>query len=159
MEDAKTPGKEKYEYLACDGGPHIILPMAVSAKWKGHKIIMTNPLDPSTDYGRACAVTGDWGVISVAGSNALVLSDPPMSAFKPDYNESPVDIYVLYAWSSIDLDELLDRCRLTRCRLTTRAPSSCLPETSPVIQFTANCIFPSGQGPIQFSPLFIKGLA
>ena len=109
MKEAKSPGMEKYEYLACDGGPHILMPMPVSAKWKGHKIKLTNPLDPSTDYGRACVVTGKWGIISVAGSNALVLANPPMSACKPDLKEGLIEIFVLQAWSSTNLDELLDR--------------------------------------------------
>jgi hypothetical protein len=100
---------EKYEYLTCDGGPYILMPKAVSAKWKGHKIKLTNPLEPSTDYGRACAVTGKWGIISVAGSNALVLVNPPMSACKPNLKEETIEIYVLQAWSSTNLDELLDR--------------------------------------------------
>lgn len=109
MKEAKSPGMEKYEYLACDGGPHVLLPMVVSAKWKGHKLRLTNPLDPSTDYGRACAVTGKWGIISVAGSNALVLANPPMSACKPGPKEGSIEIYVLQAWSSTNTDELLDR--------------------------------------------------
>ncbi|MGA2557743.1 MAG: Imm21 family immunity protein, partial [Verrucomicrobiota bacterium] len=104
-----TSRNQKYQYLACDAGPHILVPRAVSAKWKGHEINLTNPLDPSTDYGRACAVTGKWGIISVAGSNALVLANPPMSACKPDLKEEPIEIYVLQAWSSTNLDELLDR--------------------------------------------------
>jgi hypothetical protein len=109
MKEAKAPGMEKYEYLACDGGPHILMPNMVSAKWKGYKIRLANPLDPSTDYGRACAVTGKCGVISVGGSNALVLANPPMSACKPDRKGGPIEFYVLEAWSSTNLDDLLDR--------------------------------------------------
>lgn len=44
MKEAKAPGMERYDYLACDGGPHILLPRMVSGKWNGHKIRLANPL-------------------------------------------------------------------------------------------------------------------
>ena len=81
MTPVKTPGMEKFDYLACDGGPHMLLPVALSGQWKG-VTSMLNPLDPKTDYGRACAAveTSQMAVVSVGGGQALVFQDPPLSS-------------------------------------------------------------------------------
>jgi len=108
-DELRIPGMEKYHYRTADGGPHILLPLAVAAKWKGSRINMVNPLDPKTDYGRACSIKGEWELIDVAGMPALVLADPPMSACSRSSGTNELNVFVLHAWEKDDLDSLLDR--------------------------------------------------
>ena len=53
MSSAEKPeGMSKFDYLACDGGPHLVLPKGVSQSWKG----IRSPLDalnPASEYGKA----------------------------------------------------------------------------------------------------------
>jgi hypothetical protein len=101
-------GMEKYEYQCWEGGPRIVLPQSLEASWKGHEMAF-NPLDPSTDYGRACAISGDFGLISVGEGHALVLAgSPPMVAWSPFSTADEIDIVILKEWSDEDLDALVD---------------------------------------------------
>ncbi len=102
-------GMVEFPYLTCDGGPHLILPASVGSRWQGVTSI-ANPLDPSTDYGRACAAiqSARMALIPVGGLQAMVLKDPPMSA----WGKSPegwIDIYCLETWSDQDLDSMIKR--------------------------------------------------
>ena len=89
---------------------------------------MLNPLDPKTDYGRACSIPGKWGLIDVAGSAALVLANPPMSACARVRATNILDILVLQAWDSDDLDSLLDRA-------SAQASSDSFTDTGAILRF------------------------
>jgi hypothetical protein len=107
-----TQAMERYDYFACDGGPHLLLPLALASKWKG----VENPddvLDPSTDYGRACAAS-DAGValLPIGDGHALVLgASPPMTAWAVAPDAKSIDVYILESWATDDLDALVDEVR------------------------------------------------
>ncbi|MCK5272536.1 MAG: hypothetical protein KAJ52_08155 [Sedimentisphaerales bacterium] len=107
--EESTPGMEKYKYLCSDGGPFIVIQNSLSSKWRGHKINMANPLDPKTDYGRACSIKDKWGMITVGMGTALVLADPPMISLGRSEGDKCIDIYVLQMWSNQNLDSLIDQ--------------------------------------------------
>jgi hypothetical protein len=101
-------GMENYRYQCWEGGPHIVLPQSLKSKWKGHQMAF-NPLDPSTDYGRACAVPGDFGLIAIGEGRGLVLAhSPPMVAWSPRSSADAIDLFVLKSWSSDNVDSLID---------------------------------------------------
>jgi immunity protein 21 of polymorphic toxin system len=101
-------GMQKYKYQSWEGGPHIVLPESFKTSWQGHQLAI-NPLDPSTDYGRACAVSGDFGLIPVGKGRALVLAQsPPMVAWSPLSSADAIDLFVLKSWSDLGLDSLID---------------------------------------------------
>src|SRR5579884_1078662 len=94
----KPPGMRRFNYLVCDGGPHLLLPWGLSAHWKG----LTSPgdaLNPASAYGKACAAVAGQrlSLLPVGSGHAIVLQDPPMSA----WGRSPegwIDLYYLEAW-------------------------------------------------------------
>jgi hypothetical protein len=49
----KVPGMSECDYLACDGGPHLVLPGELSRQWKGAGSVSA-VLNPESDYGPAC---------------------------------------------------------------------------------------------------------
>ena len=105
----KVAGMCDFDYLACDGGPHLVLPKELSRQWQGVGPLL-GALSSSGDYGRACAATtnGQMTLISVGQGQAMVLDNPPMSA----WGHSPegwVDIYFLAAWADTNTDLLLKR--------------------------------------------------
>ena len=110
MSPAEKPkGMRKFDYLACDGGPHLVLPKGVSHNWMG----IRSPLDalnPASEYGKACAAVANqrMALIPVGSGQAILLHGPPMSA----WGRSPegwVDLYYLENWTDEDLDALIDR--------------------------------------------------
>ena len=106
-------GTHRYEYLACDGGPHIVLPLALAASWAGLRLEASDVLDPSTDFGRACAVQGDAALIAVGAGYALALgNNPPMTASHALSDGSGIDLVVLQEWHTDDLDSLVDTARI-----------------------------------------------
>ncbi len=105
----KVQGMTDFDYLACDGGPHLILPTGLSSQWKGVRSI-ADVLNPSSDPGRAMAATKNqkMTLIPVGIGQAMVLDNPPLSS----WGHSPegwIDIYYLNGWDSTDLDALLKR--------------------------------------------------
>lgn len=66
-----------YTWTQSNGGPLVLLEAGLLPAWKG----LTNvkdPLDPATDYGRACAVSDYVGVIPLGqGVQAVVLGGDP----------------------------------------------------------------------------------
>jgi hypothetical protein len=103
-----VPRMERYKYQCWEGGPHLLLPDYLRGAWRGHDTGL-RPLDPATDYGRACAVAGEFGLIPVGVGHALVLGqDPPMVAWSPHSPPRVEDIFVLKSWEHTDLDALLD---------------------------------------------------
>jgi hypothetical protein len=105
----KVPGMSDFEYLACDGGPHLVLPKELSRQWKGAGSVLA-VLSKSSDYGRACAAvtTARMALITVGSGQAIVMANPPLSA----WGRSPegwTDIYDLQAWADTNTDALLKR--------------------------------------------------
>lgn len=105
----KTPGMSEFDYLACDGGPHLVLPKELSQQWKGGGSIV-GVLNPLSDYRRACAAitNGYMALISVGNGQAMVLREPPLSS----WGRSPegwVDIYYLESWPDTNTDAVIKR--------------------------------------------------
>jgi hypothetical protein len=103
----KVPGMEKYDYLATDGGPAIVLPVSLSTAWVGYDGI-GNPLAKNHDYGRACAVQDKIDLIKVGSGKALVIQNPPMCAWAKAPAGQGIDIIVLEMWSGDNLDALIE---------------------------------------------------
>ncbi len=100
-------GMKRYEYQCWEGGPQILLPNYLRGRWRGLPL-NADPLDPSTDYGRACALTDDVGLLPVGAGQTLVLGQsPPMVAWSPRSPAGAQDVFILESWM-VDLDALLD---------------------------------------------------
>jgi hypothetical protein len=119
----------RFEYFACDAGPHLVLPVAFAKWWAGADPNAEDPQGPKTDYGRARAAPAPIAPLAVGGGTALVLGHaPPMSAWSPSVEPGDVDLFVLSHWSIRDLDSLLDRAQamptpsLRDTRITWSAP-------------------------------------
>lgn len=96
----------EFHYFACDGGPHLVLPVSARLLWRGVSDCY-DPLDPNTDYARACSVEPPAGLISVGTEQALVLAgSPPMSAWSGATDQGDVFVHVFESWSNPDLDSL-----------------------------------------------------
>lgn len=105
----KAPGMTDFDYLACDGGPHLVLPKELSGQWKGSGSMLA-ALGPSSDVGKAFATDTNlhMALISVGSGQSIVLADPPLSA----WGRSPegwIDIYNLQAWPDMNLDAMVKR--------------------------------------------------
>jgi hypothetical protein len=103
----KPKGMSKFNYLACEGGPHLVLPKSLRSNWQGIRS-PADALNPASEYGKACAAVANqrMATIAVGSGRAILLQDPPMSA----WGRSPegwVDLYYLEAWSDEDLDALI----------------------------------------------------
>ncbi|WP_265595054.1 Imm21 family immunity protein [Haloferula sp. BvORR071] len=96
-------GMSKYQYVACDGGPHTLLAVSTTGDWQGHRMIR------STDYRRASSITGKWDILPVGKGSALIMTGPPISACRLKGDPGPPDIFVLQQMASTSLDDLLDR--------------------------------------------------
>ncbi|MGC4120733.1 MAG: Imm21 family immunity protein [Myxococcales bacterium] len=89
--------ESRTRWIATDGGPLIVLPVAKQMAWRGSFVegedgdfVVDTPggkyafrtdydfENPRTDYERACAVAGLAGALVVDGSMALVLGDEPL---------------------------------------------------------------------------------
>ena len=66
--------------------------------------------DPKSDYGRACAATANAqaGMIPVGSTGALVLADPPMTAWGTSA-DGLLEVYYLESWTGMNLDGLIAR--------------------------------------------------
>ncbi|HZM06800.1 MAG TPA: Imm21 family immunity protein [Candidatus Saccharimonadales bacterium] len=118
-----------FDYLACDGGPHLVLPKELRRQWAGAGSLLA-VLSPSSDYGRACAATTNqqMALISVGSGQAMVLANPPLSA----WGHSPegwIDIYYLEAWADTNTDALLKRAIAS-------TPTSAMTDTGKVMTLT-----------------------
>ena len=126
---SKTPGMTEFEYLACDGGPHLVLPSELSKQWKGggSPLAVLNPL---SDYRRACdAVTNQhMALIRVGSGLAMVLAAPLLSA----WGRSPegwIDIYYLDGWSDTNTDAMVKRA-------VAATPTSAMTDSGKVMTLT-----------------------
>ena len=99
----------KYPYLACDGGPHMLLPVDVAGVWTGAPS-MTAVMNPKSDYGRACAATAStqMAAISVGSGSAIVFASPPMTAWG-NSADGLVEVYYLASWTGMNLDALIGK--------------------------------------------------
>jgi len=106
---AAAAGMSKYPYLAADGGPHMLLPVAVANSWTGAGSV-TAAMSPKSDYGRACAATANvkMTTIPVGTSSAMIFQDPPMTAWGTS-SDGLVEIYYLEDWSTTNLDALISK--------------------------------------------------
>ncbi len=125
----KVPGMADFDYLACDGGPHLVLPKGLSSQWKGVRSI-SEVLNSSSEYGRAIAATANqtMALIPVGSGQAMVLDNPPLSS----WGHSPegwIDIYYLNGWDSTNLDALLKRA-------VTNTPTSAMTDTGKQMTLT-----------------------
>jgi hypothetical protein len=125
----KITGMSEFDYLACDGGPHLVLPKELSRQWKGASSYF-EVLSASSDYGRACAATSGrrMAIIPVGRGQAMVLANPPLSA----WGRSPegwIDIYYLEAWADTNTDALLKRA-------IAATPTSAMTDTGKVMTLT-----------------------
>lgn len=103
-EQTAAAGMTKYNYQCADGGPHIVLPDALRGAWSG------GILPTGGDYGRACAVTGDFGLIPVGEGQGLVLAgSPAMVALARSPDGNGADVFILQSWADMNLDGLVDR--------------------------------------------------
>ena len=59
------------QWLSSTGGPLILLPVSLRQRWGG-------ALGDASHYRLACATTGYAGIISLSGSDLLLLGDEPM---------------------------------------------------------------------------------
>jgi hypothetical protein len=98
---------DRYQYQCSGGGPHIVIPQSQVEFWKGHEF-GDDPLDPATDYGRACAISQDFDLIPVGSGRALVVANPPFVAWSPRSSTDSINLFVLQEWTDTDLDSLLD---------------------------------------------------
>jgi Immunity protein 21 len=123
----KTIGMSEFEYLASDGGPHLVLPKELSGKWKGSSGFLFL-LSSKNDYSRACAATTNqmMALLPVGTGQAIVLGNPPLSA----WGHSPegwVDIYNLQAWADTNIDALI-KCAVSN------TPTSEMKDTGKIIK-------------------------
>jgi hypothetical protein len=93
--------------VTSDGGPHLALPNELSASWKGVDPHKADPVDPTTDYGRACTATEKkrMTLLPVGGGEAIVLQNPPMSA----WGRSPEGWVDLYYLETVGMDAAITR--------------------------------------------------
>lgn len=106
---AKPTGLKEFDYLVCDGGPHLVLPKELSSQWKGAGSMLA-ALNPKSDYGRAVAATANqrMALIPVGSGQAMVLDNPPLSS----WGHSPegwIDIYDLEGLRDRNVDAMLKR--------------------------------------------------
>jgi hypothetical protein len=125
----KVAGMSEFDYLACDGGPHLVLPKELSRTWKGSGSLL-GVLSSSSDYGRACAAVArqKMALISVGSGQAMVLDNPPLSS----WGHSPegwIDIYYLEGWADTNTDALLKRA-------VAATPTSAMTDTGNVMTLT-----------------------
>lgn len=119
----------KYPYLAADGGPHMLLPADAASAWKGAPSMLA-AANPKSDYGRACAATGNaqMAVIPVGSSSALVFADPPMTSWGTS-SDGLVEIYYLKSWTGMNLDALI-------AKATAALPTAALTNTGSTVPFS-----------------------
>ncbi|MET7426396.1 Imm21 family immunity protein [Dactylosporangium sp. NPDC005555] len=65
-----------YTWVSSAGGPLLVAPQSALSLWTGADST-DGPVQEWGDYGRACAVDGDVGVVAVGQVQALVLGDEP----------------------------------------------------------------------------------
>ena len=127
---SKVARMSEFEYLACDGGPHLVLPKELSGQWKGSGGSVLAAMNPLGDYRRACAAVTNqhMALIPVGSGQAMVLASPPMSG----WGRSPegwIDIYYLEAWVDTNIDAMVKRA-------VAATPTSAMSDTGKVITLT-----------------------
>lgn len=79
------------------GGPFICIPAELLHEWNGLSDPDADPLDPSHDYGRACALSGFADTIPLGAARALVFGESETAALWCDKNNHLVFVEWLYA--------------------------------------------------------------
>jgi hypothetical protein len=104
---------QKYQYFCSDGGPFVLMSSELRQSWKGVGVrSLLNPLDPKTDYGKACTVTSDFGVVNVRNSQCLVVNADlaALIALDPNTPDDYLSIYLLKTLKNTNLDATIDQC-------------------------------------------------
>jgi hypothetical protein len=65
-----------HTWVSSEGGPLLVAPQSVLPLWTG-TTVNDGPVETWGDYGRACSVEGDIGLIPVGERQGLVLGDQP----------------------------------------------------------------------------------
>lgn len=100
------------EFFCCDGGPHMVLPVALSASWGG--VDFEDILNPESDYGRACAVADPIAPIQLNSGAVLILGQSPAMSAWSRSSDSEVNLFVLEAWQTDDIAALLTEAAKTQ---------------------------------------------
>ncbi|MFI0483804.1 Imm21 family immunity protein [Actinomadura sp. 9N215] len=83
------------DWVESGGGPLLLAPASQLAQWGGVDDD-DGPVETWGDYGRACAVEGYIGLVSVGSLDGLVLGDEPaMTTYLPDER-------LILRWSAAD---------------------------------------------------------
>jgi hypothetical protein len=104
---------QKYQYFCSDGGPFVLISSELRQKWKGVGVrSLLNPLDPKTDYGKACTITTDFGVVNIRNSQCLVVNADlaALIALDPNAPDDYLSIYLLKTLKNTNLDATIDQC-------------------------------------------------
>ncbi len=108
-DETVEPSAGAVQSFVSEGGPHIVLPDAARAAWKGVSLDSYDVLDPSTDYGRACLVREPIGLLSVGGHEALVLAgSPPISGWMKAPKSGLIDLMVFERWPEEGPEDLAE---------------------------------------------------
>jgi len=99
------------KWIACDGGPHLILPREVLCDWQACDascFARLPPYDGPTDYARACtiALEREVGIICVGGMSGLVVGgEVPMSTWIARDDRCGGDLVVALEWGRDAADD------------------------------------------------------
>lgn len=105
-------------WVACDGGPHILLPSEVAGTWSGTQVPGNGRAvnakfrwngdlsEPASDYDAACDINELAGLVQVGTYQGLVLGDDvPMSTWVPSNQFSGGVLVVPMEWPDTTQDE------------------------------------------------------
>ncbi|GAA4240871.1 immunity 21 family protein [Actinomadura meridiana] len=70
------------DWIESGGGPLLVAPASQLAHWTG--ATDDDAVETTGDYGRACSVEGEIGLVTVGSLDGLVLSGPATTTFLPD---------------------------------------------------------------------------
>lgn len=104
---ATTTESDALEWLACDGGPHLLLPVELADAWTGFTGAGPGPVVHG-DYARAIAVDEPFGIVDVGSGGALVLAgDPALTGCRVGDGGRLVDLFAIDELAGL-YDELVD---------------------------------------------------
>jgi len=116
-------GMQEYRYFSSDGGPFVLMSSELRREWKGVGVrSLFNPLDRKTDYGKACAVTSDFGVVNVRNGQCLVVN-ADLIALDANTPDDYLCIYLLKSLKNTNLDAMIDQC-IKQCENSSFANSA-----------------------------------
>ena len=88
-----------------NGGPLVLVPNSLLSNWRGVPLDSgVDPLDPSHDYGRACALRGWLGALEVNGATVVVVGDEPNTTY---FATHPSGQPMLVRWRAAESEDEL----------------------------------------------------